>query len=114
MRAHANEFDGVDRYVDFVANGRYSEAWGYLLRGDAVAYVHGLKKRGYFTAPEDVYARGVVSLQREYLAKIRNEEPAPAVDLEWWKLRALVPCLQFDLAELVETPLGVDFPEAIT
>jgi hypothetical protein len=113
MRAYANASDGVDSYVDFVANGRYIEAWKYLLRGDALAYVHALKQHGYFTADEAVYARGVVSLQREYLARIRREEPAQAVDLEWWKLRAIVPNLQFDLSELVETSIGAEFAEAV-
>lgn len=114
MRAHANEFDGVDCYVDFVANGRYAEAWKMLLAGDAAGYVHQLKARGYFTADEATYAKGVISLQREFLARLRLEEPQPAVDLEWERLKALVPSLQFDLADLIETPIGNDFAEAIS
>ncbi len=107
MRSYANEFDGVDSYVEFVANGRYSEAWGYLLRGDAVAYVHALKVAGYFTADEALYARGVVALQREMLARIRSEAPPPAVDLEWERLLHAVPGMQFDLLDMV----GNDFVE---
>lgn len=113
LRAYANAYDGVDSYVDFVANGRYIEAWKYLLRGDAVAYVHALKARGYFTADEAVYARGVVSLQKEYLAKLRNEAPPVAVDLEWAKLVEAVPTIQFDLVDMIDTPAGGDFPEVL-
>ena len=112
MRAYANEFDGADCYVDFVANGRYSQAWQRLLAGDAVGYVHQLKARGYFTADEAVYAKGVTSLQREFLARLRNEEPAPAVDLEWLRLLHLVP-LQFSIEELLTTSAGADFAEVV-
>lgn len=113
MRVNASEFNGAECYVDFVANGRYTEAWRQLLRGDAVAYVHALKARGYFTADEATYARGVASLQREMLARLRMESPPAAVDLEWQKLRELVPRLQYSVAELLATPAGHDFAEAL-
>lgn len=113
MRAFANEFDGADCYVDFVANGRYKEAWKCLLAGDAAGYVHQLKLRGYFTADEATYAKGVIALQREFLARLRQDAPPPAVDLEWARLQELVPTLQFDLAALIETPIGNDFAEAV-
>lgn len=113
MRAHVNKYDGASCYVDFVAGGRYREAWSHLLRGDAAAYVHALKLQGYFTADESVYAKGVISLQREMLARIRAEAPPPAVDLEWARLKILVPQLQFDASELLETTTGNDFAEAV-
>jgi hypothetical protein len=110
MRAFANSYDGVDCYVSFVASGRYKAAWAALLTGDAQAYVHELKKAGYFTAPEDVYSKGVVALQKEILAKIRGQEPIK-VDLEWEKLQNLVPTLQFDLSDLVDSGGISDFPQ---
>jgi hypothetical protein len=100
MRAFANAFDGVDSYVDFVANGRYVEAWKRLLAGDAVGYVHCLKAKGYFTADEAVYCKGVASLQREYLARLRSEAPPERVDIDWIALRDLVPSLQFSADQL--------------
>ena len=78
FRAYANEFDGADAYVSFVAGGRYAQAWQRLLAGDAAGYVHALKLAGYFTAPEAPYAAGVVSLQREFLGKLRGEAPESA------------------------------------
>ncbi len=113
MRAYANEYDGADSYVDFVAGGRYKAAWAKLLVGDALGYVRALKVAGYFTADEALYARGVVALHKEMLARIRSEEPTPFVDLEWERLIRAVPGMQFDLAELVETSAGSDFAEVV-
>jgi hypothetical protein len=39
MRAYANRYDGAFAYVDFVAGGRYADAWQRLLVGDAAGYV---------------------------------------------------------------------------
>lgn len=111
MRAFPGNTHGVEVYVDSLERGRYREAWGFLLRGDATAYVHSLKQKGYFTADEELYRKGVVSLQKEFLARIRSEAPPPPVDLEWERLKLAVPGLQFNLADLVETPIGNDFVE---
>jgi len=108
MRAYANEFDGVDGYVSFVAGGRYAAAWKLLLAGDAAGYVHALKAAGYFTADEVTYARGVVSLRNEFLTRLRSEAP-PKVDLEWEAIKALVPTLQFSVEELKDG----DFEETV-
>ena len=78
FRAYANEYDGAEAYVEFVAGGRYAQAWLRLLAGDAAGYVHALKLASYFTAPEAPYAAGVISLQREFLGKLRGESPEPA------------------------------------
>ncbi len=114
LRVHANEFDGADNYVQFVAGGRYASAWQRLLVGDAAGYVHELKAHGYFTADEAVYAKGVISLQREFLARLRSEAPPPAIDLEWLRLQQLVPQLQFSVHDLLDTPAGRDFAEAVS
>jgi hypothetical protein len=113
MRAYANAYDGVLSYVEFVSGGYYRAAWNELLKGDATAYVHALKVAKYFTADEAPYRAGVVSLQKEMLARIRQEEPPPAVDLEWVRLKELVPQLQFDVDDLLQTSAGPDFPEVI-
>lgn len=92
MRAYANRFDGAFSYVDFVATGRYRAAWQKLLAGDAAGYVHALKLAGYFTAPEADYAKGVISMQREFLGKLegKNPEPFDPPDHEWERLRAAI------------------------
>jgi hypothetical protein len=70
MRAFTSAADGALDYVRFVAGGRYAAAWGLLLQGDAPGYVSALKKAGYFTADEATYAKGVISLQREFIGKL--------------------------------------------
>ncbi len=83
MRAYANGFDGAQEYVTFVASGRYGEAWARLLQGDAAGYVRELKRKGYFTADEATYRRGVERIHAEFLAKLtRDTEPAPPLDAE--------------------------------
>jgi hypothetical protein len=84
MRAYPTADDGALDYCRFVAGGRYAAAWELLLKGDAVGYVHELKAKGYFTADEATYTKGVVSLQREFIAKLEArpapEMPVPPVD----------------------------------
>lgn len=78
MRAFKSPDEGALDYVRFVAGGRYAAAWERLLAGDAAGYVHALKLKGYFTADEEPYRNGVVSLQKEFLAKLRGlPEPEP-------------------------------------
>lgn len=102
MRAYANAYDGVMSYVEFVSGGRYKAAWARLLEGDAVAYVHALKMARYFTADEALYRNGVVSLQKEMLARLRDE-PIPDIEMvEWARLKELVPQLQFDVDDLLD------------
>ncbi len=81
MRAYANGFDGAQQYVDFVANGRYRDAWARLLDGDAAGYVHELKRKGYFTADEATYRRAVERIHAEFLELLRRDTvPAPPLE----------------------------------
>jgi hypothetical protein len=100
MRAFANNFDGVDQYVDFVANGRYKKAWAALLTGNAMSYVHELKVAGYFTADENEYVKGVAALQHEFLGRIRSLPDVPKADVSWERLKANAPNLQFLIDDL--------------
>jgi hypothetical protein len=89
MRAFTSAGEGALDYVKFVARGRYAGAWALLLEGDAEGYVHELKRKGYFTADEGEYRKGVVSLQREFVGKLGGldvvETPVPPVEVvrEW-------------------------------
>jgi hypothetical protein len=87
FRAYANRFDGAFEYVDFVNNGRYAQAWLSLLAGDAAGFVHNLKLKGYFTALEAPYLAGVVSMQREFAAKLQGQHPEPA-QVDWGAIQA--------------------------
>ena len=54
-----------------------------LLSGNPIAYVHELKKKGYFTADEGTYVKAVASLHAEFLARLEGraapEMPVPDV-----------------------------------
>lgn len=103
FRAYANEFDGAYEYVDFVASGRYVDAWHELLQGDAMGYVMALHAKGYFTADPAIYAKGVVSLQKEFVAKLQGidwPEPAEPVDYEYERIKALVRGGMLNIGEL--------------
>lgn len=85
FRAYANEYDGIDQYVDFIATGRYKVAWAKLLSGDVDGFVHELKMAKYFTADESLYKAGVEGLYKEILARLQKLPHipiAPAVDHE--------------------------------
>lgn len=51
---------------------RFPKAIEQAKRGDAKAYVHELKKAGYFTASEEDYAKIVDSIARSYEKKLAN------------------------------------------
>jgi hypothetical protein len=104
MRAFAAPDEGALSYVRFVAGGRYAKAWELLLAGDAVAYVHALKVAGYFTADEATYARTTLSLQREFIAKLKGR-PAPIIpvppveEVRSWLTRQDIDALEAALVE---------------
>lgn len=110
FRAYAGPTDGAYQYVDFVASGRYVDAWSELLEGDAEGYVRALHRKGYFTADPDVYARGVVSLQREFVARL-SDRPAtvePQPDAE--TIRSMLASQEWNLREVraLATEAAVD------
>lgn len=102
MRAYANRFDGAFAYVDFVSGGRYAHAWIRLLAGDAPGYIRALKAKGYFTADEATYAKAVISLQKEFIAKLGGCAPEEhRIDEdEYEALRLAVAAQQFDTLDL--------------
>jgi hypothetical protein len=83
FRAYANVVDGIYEYLDFIWREKYRDARAALLSGDPHAYVHALKLKGYFTADEEVYGRGVAGLHAEFLARLEGRVaplmPAPDV-----------------------------------
>jgi len=114
MRVFANNYDGVDQYVTFVANGRYKKAWAALLTGNAMSYVHELRVAGYFTAPESEYVKAVAALQHEMLGRVRKIPDVDPAEIEWEKLKERVARLQYSMDDLMirDTPEKSD-PELI-
>lgn len=103
FRAYANMYDGCYEYVDFVASGRYHDAWSELLEGDALGYVHALKLKGYFTADEATYAKGVVALQKQFVQKLRGIAPTNEInhDDEFHaKIRSIIASQYANLLEI--------------
>lgn len=80
FRAYANVVDGLYEYLDFIWREKYRDARDALLTGNPIAYVHALKLKGYFTADETSYARGVAGLHAEFVARIAGR-PAPEMDV---------------------------------
>lgn len=61
--AFENADQGAARYIEFLScSDRYKAAWHALLSGDAAAFSHELRRAGYYTADEDVYTKGLVSI----------------------------------------------------
>ena len=86
--AHANRYDGFDYYVNFLAKrARYAKAFQALLAGSPEAFVRALAASGYFTAPVEQYLATVMSLFREFRAKLQGspheDTPLPESKWEW-------------------------------
>ncbi len=78
FRAYANVVDGIYEYLDFIWREKYRDARDALLTGNPLAYVHELKKKGYFTADETVYGKAVASIHAEFVARLAGR-PAPVM-----------------------------------
>lgn len=76
FRAYQTPEAGAADYIAFLANrSRYSRAWKQVIAGDPIMFVHELKVAGYFTADEAQYRKNVVSLAKEFEAKILKLQP---------------------------------------
>ena len=66
-------------YVPAFAH-HWPEAWAGALSGDVDAFCSGLKTRGYYTAPESVYAAGVKRWVAYYAAILAGDEAVTQPD----------------------------------
>lgn len=83
-RQEANKFRAFEslesamaHHVAFLASERYAPARALLLDGQAEAFALELGRAGYYTAPPEVYARGVRLLAAEYAKSLPQDPPAP-------------------------------------
>ena len=61
---------GAAAYIRFLSEKKwYQKAWQQVIAGDPVAYCHALKMAKYYTASEESYTKGVVSLCNEFKKK---------------------------------------------
>lgn len=114
FQAYAGPTDGAYQYVDFMARGanrRFAPAFARLLEGDATGMVHAMKLARYMTADEQAYARPVISLQREFLGRLRGlpVEPFEPTDLEFERLMATIEGQRWH--RLQDALFGTDPPE---
>jgi hypothetical protein len=89
--AYANRWDGAFEYIDFMSRPSYAAVWERMVAGDAAGMVHQMKLKRYFTASEASYSIGVVSLQREFIDRLKGLPPKEVFDppdREWQNLRA--------------------------
>lgn len=60
---------GAARYLKLIACGdRYTRAWHALYHGDWAGFAHELRVAGYYTADEEEYTRGLVSIASRSLS----------------------------------------------
>jgi len=70
--AYENAAEGCADYVQLLSGmERYRAAWHLAQKGDPDGFARALGHAGYFTAPVDVYARGVVSIAASLLPLCR-------------------------------------------
>ena len=103
LRAYETAAKGLEDKIDFLMGTHWRSALDLALAGQAEAYARRLKRLGYYTAPEDPYARGVSLLYKKYLpvALETNEEPAPLPAHEEEEAeRCINTCFRFDIMHL--------------
>ena len=78
FRAYPDAAAGAARYVSLLStNVRYALAWQELLKGNGSAFIDELARAVYFTANKTKYKDTVLSLEREYLAKLGGDTSPP-------------------------------------
>jgi hypothetical protein len=72
--------DGAQFLIHYLA-WNWPEAWSGAVVGDALAFCVGLKKRGFFTAPVELYAKGVSKWRDYYLALLGGDDRVTEPDV---------------------------------
>ena len=77
-------FASLEAGVEYYLRALYTswpEAWAAAVKGDVPGFASGLRARGYYTAPEQLYAAGVQRWDGYYLEHLAGvpppTEPAP-------------------------------------
>jgi len=70
--------------VDYLSSlrSRFAAAWPGVLAGDPVAFVHELKRAGYFTDTEAAYSADVQRVFNLYQASLQFDTNPPLIDDE--------------------------------
>jgi hypothetical protein len=92
-----------ERFVSFLYLS-YPEAWEAATHGDPEGFARGLRSRGYFTAPVELYAAGVRAWFATY-SKLLGGAPSPTADT----LPAPAEVVPVDL-DVEVLDVGTDYP----
>lgn len=68
FRAFSSLAEAMVAHLGFLRNRRYKTAWPSVEAGDCDGFARRLKAAGYYTAPADAYARGMLAHWRRYMA----------------------------------------------
>jgi flagellum-specific peptidoglycan hydrolase FlgJ len=71
FRSYDNLEQGVLDYLKFISKKNYQNVWNAVLEGDPKKFVHELKQKGYYTADEKQYQKGLL---RAYDAFDKSKE----------------------------------------
>lgn len=86
FQAFDSKEEGGEAHVRLLSqNPRYKEGWKILNENpDPVLFVKAIKKAGYFTGDESVYARGVASITQSVIGLMQWDcEPKPLPEEVW-------------------------------
>lgn len=67
FRAFDSLADAMAEHFKFLRGRRYAVAWPSVEAGDCAAFARRLKAAGYFTAPAEDYARGMLGHHRQWM-----------------------------------------------
>lgn len=81
FNAYEDAAQGAKEYIEFLKNRpRYKDAWVGLMTGDLAEFNRGLKKGGYYTAPEDAYLKTLTIYFKKFHKNSADLiKPAPPV-----------------------------------
>lgn len=74
FRAYGSLDHAMSEHLGFLRNKRYAPAWPAVMTGDPDAFARKLRALGYYTAPADDYAAGLVRLHEEWMRSAAFEE----------------------------------------
>jgi hypothetical protein len=72
--------DACQFFIAYLSE-HWPEAWSGAVAGDVDAFALGLRKRGYYTAPEQLYAAGVRRWSAYYLGLLGGDDDATLPEL---------------------------------
>lgn len=99
FRAFENLNEGAIDYMSFL-HKRFNTAWGAVLDGNPQEFSHLLRARGYYTANEAQYTKGVVNLFNQFGKIAYDPSKLPVVsDQEKEKILNLVGMMSNELIE---------------